>query len=70
MEFQLGSLYINVEKYDDIEGIAQFRLILPIGTHMMRCIVNISEKAMSASIDHVFFYKRGDKDAEESALTG
>ena len=68
MEFQIGQVFIAVNMLTNMKGFT-FRIIAPMGTHMMKIGATIENNQNQPLIASVEIYERGDKNAEESAIS-
>jgi len=71
MEMQIGDTFMKTMVDIAEGGMTRTRIIRPImGTAMVRFDLDINVFSRKVEVANVFFYKRGDKEAEQKAISG
>lgn len=69
MEFKIGQVFIRIDLNSEAREFG-INIVTPLGvSNVVSIHLNASEKTQISFIGNVAIYKRGDKDAEESALS-
>lgn len=68
MEFQVGQVFISI-KLPNWGAQGAIKIIAPIGSHMLAIDIVIDTKSENQLDAKIVVYEKGDKDAEESAIS-